>query len=900
MSGGPDLRHSGRPDWHVVDALFSELLELPADEREARLAERSGDDHALRAEVQRLLSAERRSTRFFAAAASGLGHLVEDALQQQDASPDEAVPQGIRRLGPYRLVRLLGRGGMASVWLAERADGAYDKTIAIKVLRHWIDGQDAVRRFVAERQILSSLAHPNIAPLLDGGTTDDGTPWLATEYVEGEPITAYCAARRLGVEARLDLFLQVADAVHHAHQKLVVHRDLKPSNILVDGQGRVRLLDFGIAKLLDPDAAAGQSPLTRTAQRPMTPEYAAPEQLAGGPVTTSTDIYQLGVLLYELLAGRRPQRMGSATTAGADTLPPSTVVRRDSESGEALTSSATGSTVQLARRLKGDVDLIVLKALHEVPERRYLSAAGMAEDIRNHLKGRAISARPESALDATRRFFRRRPWAAAAVLLALGLVVTLQVSAVRLGQERDAAQREAARVTEVKDLLVGLFRQADPMAEDALRGRETTIWDSIHAATRRVRADLHHDPALRAEMLGTLAMLHHYAGHMEEGAELLEEVVALHRVHDGPDSMSYAVAMAELARHWMKLDRREPAMAAIEDALEIVRRQAGDAGPGRTAVLLDAGDVLRAYGSLRDTEAVFREALALASDPGASDLGSRLAAANGLAEVLGEKGEYAEAEALTLGSIAAVETELGPDHARLTVPLAILGRTQRLLGRPAEAAATLERGLRIIEREYGDRYESTYSMRNNLVLALSAAGEQARAIGEMQILLEQRRVALGDDHLSVANTMQNLAVMQVLAGRYEEALELLEQVRAIYATSLAPDHYRQAFPLLTQAFIHLRQGTPQRAEAAARVALPILAGALPESHFAVGIAGCLLGEAELALGRREAAAARLAAALPVADAGQANTLPYVAHCRAAHALALALPSDPQARSVTAH
>jgi len=886
MAGGGEQRDRSRPDWHAVDALFTELLEFPENERAARLAERSGHDHALRAAVQRLLSAERRSDDAFAAAAAGLSRLVDDVLHTAEAPVDDAVPESIRRLGPYRLVRLLGRGGMSSVWLAERADGAYEKFVAIKVLRHWIDGQDAVHRFVAERQILSSLAHPNIAPLLDGGTTGDGTPWLATEYIDGEPITAYCEARRLGVEARLDLFLQVADAVHHAHQKLVVHRDLKPNNILVDRQGRVRLLDFGIAKLLDTEAMPGRSPLTRAAHRLMTPEYAAPEQLAGAAVTTGTDVYQLGVLLYELLAGRRPQRPAGNTNPGADTPPPSTAVRDKARATGSPAATLGVSPVQLARRLKGDLDLIVLKALHEQPERRYLSVAGLAEDVRNHLRGRAISARPESAFDATRRFFRRRPWAAAAVLLALGLVVTLQVSAVRLGQERNAAQREAARVTQVNDLLVGLFRQADPMAEDALHGRQTTIWDSIDASTRRVRAELHHDPALRAEMLGTLAMLHHYSGHMEEGAELLEEVVELHRVHDGPGSMAYAVGLAELARHWMKLDRRDDAMAAIEEAVAIARGHPEHEARGKVTVLLDAGDVLRVYGALSDVEAVFREALALASDPKVVDLGSRQAVVNGLAEILGELDEHADAAALAMASIDELERELGLEHARLIVPLSILGRSQRLLGQPEDAVLALERGLRIMEREYGDRYESTYSIRNSLVLALTAAGQQERAIAEMRVLLDQRREALGPDHRDVANTMQNLAVMLVLAGRPAEALELLEGVRASYAASLPPDNYRHAFPLLTESFIHLRQGAPELAEASARPALRILAGALPETHFAVGIAGCLLGEAELGLGRRDEAAVRLAAALPIADGGQANTLPYIAHCRAAHAAAL--------------
>ena len=888
MAVDDERRSPGRPDWHTVDALFTELLELPEQDRAARLAERCGEDHALHSAVSRLLSAERRSETAFEAVAGGLDQLVEAALQPR-ATEKDAVPEGIRRLGPYRLARLLGRGGMSSVWLAERADGAYQKTVAIKVLRRWIDGEDAVRRFVAERQILSSLTHPNIAPLLDGGTTDDGTPWLATEYIEGKPITAYCDSRRVGVEARLDLFLQVADAVHHAHQKLVVHRDLKPSNILVDGLGRVRLLDFGIAKLLDPESVPGEIGLTRAAHRPMTPEYAAPEQLAGGAITTATDVFQLGVLLYELLTGQRPSRPASQAVTGPATPPPSTAVLRDTTT-PAVNHAARGAATQLARRLKGDLDLIVMKALQEDPGRRYLSVAGLAEDIRNHLRGHAISARPESTLDATRRFFRRRPWAAVALALALGLVATLQVSAVRLGHERDAAQREAARVTQVKDLLIGLFRQADPMAEDGLRGRETTIWDSVQAATARVRGELHDDPVLRAEMLGTLAMLHHYAGDMEDSAALLQEVVALHREHDGYWSTPHAVALGELARQLTELDRRSEAMAAIEEALAIGERLPGDSAAARVAILLDAGEVHRAYGSLHEVEAVFRQALVLIGDRATAELTPWLVATNGLAEVLNELAKDDEAESLARVAIGVVERELGPEHPRMVAPLSILSRSQRAQGRPQEAVASLERGLRILERQYGDRYASTYSMRNNLALALAAAGEHGRAAAEMRILLEQRRTELGDGHLEVANIAQNLAVMLVLAGEFGEALRILDEVRGNYAASLPPDHYRQAFPLLTQSFIRLRQNLPAQAELTAQQALDILGGALPETHYALGIAGCLLGEAQLELGRKDEAFTRLAASLPIADAGQVNLLPYLAHCRSA--LAAVTPGEP--------
>jgi eukaryotic-like serine/threonine-protein kinase len=841
----------GSPDWRQVDALFTELLDIPEPDRAGRLTARCGEDLALREAVERLLAAEKRAASVFGSAAESVNQLVHAALR--DDAADDSVPESLRRLGPYRLLRLLGRGGMSSVWLAERDDGEFQRQVAIKLLRQWIDGEAGVRRFVAERQILSSLAHPNIVPLLDGGTTPDGTPWLATEYVEGATITAHCESRQLDVAARLALFLQVADAVHHAHQKLVVHRDLKPSNIMVDEPGRVRLLDFGIAKLLDPASLPGAMPLTRTAYRPMTPEYAAPEQAAGGAITTATDVYQLGILLCELLTGERPGRSTDRT-----------------------------------RKLRGDLDVIVQKATQQDPAQRYLSAAALADDIRRHLEGRAIAARPESGLEAMARFFRRRPWAAVALALAIGLGVTAQVSAIRYSQQRDAAQREAARAQQVKDVLLGIFRQADPGAGDALRGRETTVWDYARAAAARARAELAADPGLLAELLATLAMLQHYSGDMSEGAALLEEAVQLHRAHDGPQSASYAVALAELGRHWSKLNRLDEAAAAVAEAVAAAGKLPDEQQSAAVAVLVDAGDVYRTLGRLNDAASAYREARELLDEGAWTSLDTQLAINNGLAEVLIALDEHVEAGALASELIARIELELGPGHARLIAPLSALGQVQRRLGQPEEAVRSFERGLRLLEREYGPGYESTRNMRNNLILALAAAGEHARAVSEMRVLIGQRRELGGDGDLEVANSLQNLGVMLVLAGEPEEALATLQQASASYALALPPVHLRHAFPLLTQAYIWLRLDSPHAAEPLAMRAEEILLETLPAGHYAVGVARCLAGEAQLATGRRDEAMERLSAGVQAVAASPAGLLPYADYCRAAYDSALAV------------
>jgi eukaryotic-like serine/threonine-protein kinase len=869
-----------RPDWREIDAIFTELLDVPESRRAAVLAERCGHDPALHAAVERLLAAERRSAGAFSAAAGAIDQFVEEALRPHE--PEEvAVPERIRRLGPYLVSRLLGRGGMASVWLADRADGQFEKTVAIKILRQWIDGEDGLRRFLVERQILSSLTHPNIVPLLDGGTADDGTPWLATEYIEGEPITDYCEARGLGVEARLDLFLQVIDAVHHAHQKLIVHRDLKPSNILVDAQGRVRLLDFGIAKLLE-NAGDPRAQLTRTAYRPMTPEYAAPEQFGGGAITTATDIYQLGVLLYELLAGQRPPPAG---TGARDTLPPSTAIRRATDAG--MAKATRRAALRLARRLQGDLDLIVLKALQEDPERRYPSAAALAEDIRNHLRSQPISARPESALDTLRRFFRRRPWAGVATALAGVLIFTGAVAAVQIAVQRDNALREAQRANQVSELLLDLFRQTNPWNPDGLRGRETTVWESVDAATARVREELQFDDALRARMLGVLADLHFFAGRIEESAGLLAEVAALYRGGRATDASHFLQAVAQLARQQMMLNRREEALATADEAERLLGELRGVTPKAQLDALLAVGDVRYNNGQPADAERLMREAQALAAQHPEIDPVTRFNATSNLAQVVGGQGRAAEAAELARAVITAAERELGDEHVSLFVPLAVLGNSQRMLGQPQEAVASLERGLAILEREYGPAFESTVNMRNNLVLALAAAGHYARAHDEMVGLIAQQREQLAPEHPWLANALLNLAVIHVLSGQYPEALAALDEMRVIHAASLGPEDVRHAFPLLTEAFIHLRRDDPDTAARLAQQALAAFEGRLPETHFAVGVAGCLAGEAALVQGRHEAAATRLAAALPVAEAGPGHLLPYLENCRTALAAAAA-------------
>ncbi len=867
MDGRNPAGHQPTTDWQSVDRLFSAALELPESERSAFVARQCGDDVGLRGAVEQLLDAEQRSATLFTAVGDERDELLREAFDEPAADSRAAARIG-EHLGPWRLTALLGEGGMAWVYLAERADGRWQQQVAVKLLRTAALATDA-RRLVAERQILSTLEHPNIARLLDGGTTRDGQPYLVTEYVRGQPINTYCDAHRLGVERRLELFVQVATAVHHAHQKLVVHRDLKPSNILVDDEGRVRLLDFGIAKLLEPEALPGIVAPTRTGLRPMTPEYAAPEQIDGGAITTVTDVYQLGLLLHELLTGVRPQRtpLGTASTDAAGSVPrPSTQVPRGG--GTEIPLDAR----RLSRRLRGDLDVILQTALRDEPARRYASAAAMAADVRAHLAGHAISARPDSPWYLLKRFARRSPFAAAAAMLLVlafaGWAASLQVYSVRLAEQRDAAAREAERATRAKSLLIDLFRQTDPLQQDTIGGKDVTVWESLDGATNRMRDTLAAEPELLADLLATVASLQERAGRFESARDLLLQVVELERSGDGSPSARLVAALGDLGAAERQLSNTEAARAHITGTV--------------TATLLGAAQFEQHLGSQPAAEALYQRALARLDESGADDHATRIDALEGYGSTLSRLGRFAEAEQRLQQALTLAEAEYGSQHSRLVPVLTSLGIALDGQGPPGRSAELHRRALDITREHRGDDHTITLALRNNLAIALGAAGDRDGEQRQLRELLDARLRLQGKDHPLVGTAYQNLAASLAKTGQFDEALTLLARARATFTVALPGSHVR-AFPWLTEALIHLRRQDPASAARAAESAHEVLAAALPVGHYATGAAECLLGEARLALGERDAAAPLIASGM-VALAPRPDGDDYRLRCEAAQAL----------------
>ncbi|HKT58436.1 MAG TPA: serine/threonine-protein kinase [Gemmatimonadales bacterium] len=444
--------------WERVEALFHAAAPLGPDERRALLAREAADDPGLAAEVGRLLSAHDRAGAFIQAPAVALAASLEPV--------EEVVPAG-RRIGAYRIIREIGRGGMGTVYLAERADDAFTQQVAIKLIKRGMDTDQVLTRFRAERQILASLDHANIARLLDGGTTDDDLPYFAMEYIEGQPIDAYADAQRLSIAERLQVFLQVCGAVSYAHQHLIVHRDIKPVNILVTADGAPKLLDFGIAKVLQAD---DDSTATATGLRMLTPEYASPEQVEGRHATTVSDVYSLGVVLYELLTGRSPYRTRSRSpveiaeaVCTTEPVRPSAAVgegegslagrRRSGLADDRAAATGLGSTDRLRRRLRGDLDTIVLTALRKEPGRRYQSVEQLSSDIRRHLDGLPVRARPDTFRYRAGKFVRRnRGMVAAGALVGLALIGGTIATAWQAREARAAQARAERRFNDVRKL----------------------------------------------------------------------------------------------------------------------------------------------------------------------------------------------------------------------------------------------------------------------------------------------------------------------------------------------------------------------------------------------------------------------------------------------------------------
>jgi serine/threonine-protein kinase len=803
--------------WYRLESAFHAGATRPAGERTAALDQYCGDDPELRAEVEALFAADERADTF-----------IENAVEAGAEALTGAVDPG-RRIGPYRLIRLLGRGGMCSVYLAARVDAEFRKRVAIKVVRRGMDTHDILRRFRTERQILAGLDHPNIARLFDGGTTEDGLPFFVLEAIDGLPIDAYCDQHRLSVTQRLHLFREVCSAVHDAHRNLVVHRDLKPSNLLVTSEGVPKLLDFGIAKLLKPELTEGTLASTGHLSRLMTPHYASPEQVTGGPITTASDTYSLGVLLYELLTGQRPYRVAEDEEQIRHLIclqepeKPSAIVGRErsTHAPSALDrqelAKARGVTPkQLQRILRGDLDKIILMALRQEPSRRYGSVQQLAEDIERYQAGMPVIARRVTMGYRSAKFIRRHRLGAFAVATIAGLIiallVTLVVQSAKVRRERDRVRQSAALVSH-------LFEIADP---GEVRGSTITARELLDRGVEGI-GELD-DTLDTGRVLDTLARLYEKLGLHSRAVPLRRRALRIYRQSFHAVSEPLAVAASDLARSLALNGDFAVSEPLFREALEIYRRLYSGSHPRILDGINNLGLIEHDLGDYARAEMLYDESLALQRESGETDsflLGNR-------ALLHDDLGEYRAAEALYRRMLHDIEERRGRDHEESAYALDYLGMTIHARGRFDEGEALVREALAIRLRKLDDGHLDTARSRTHLGRLLTERGRLEAAETLLRRGLERRLARFGERHTDVAASLEALAAWHAARGDHDQAEGLYHRALEIYRRELPAQHPIAASTMIALGRLLSSHGGCAEAEPLLREALAIRRRRLPE------------------------------------------------------------------------
>ncbi len=765
-------------EWRKVDQLFQAAVELPPDKREPFLDVACAGDAELRRQVDELVAADGRST-------NALGGAVRAEVSALAESTADSWTG--KRIGPYELFRKLGEGGMGAVYLAGRVDDEFRQQVTIKLIKAGMDSAGILRRFRNERQILASLTHPTLARLIDGGTTESGQPYFVMEYIVGEPIDDYCDHHKLTIDERLELFCKICAAVQFAHQNLVVHRDLKPVNILVTEDGEPKLLDFGIAKLLNPELAAlTVTPTGIDLAQPMTVPYASPEQVRGTPVTTVTDVYSLGVLLYELLTGHRPYRFRGFSPLEVERVicetepeKPSTAVRREAESndGKPLTAKTvsalrSGRPEALRRKLSGDLDNIVLMAMRKEPQRRYASAEQLADDIRRHQAGRPVIARPATVVYRAGKFMRRNKLVVAFAASIVVFAIVMTVQSVRTARQRDVAVLERARAEEISEFLVDLFQVPDPLTPDS-GDKEVTAREILDRGARRVERELVDQPQVQAKLMSTIGETFWGLGHFDAAQEWLEKALRIQeRLFDG-DHVDLADSLNALAVVLRSKGERELARAMFDRVLTMRKRLLGSDHIDVAETMFNLGQSNLTQGEYDAAEEVFRQLLPIIRRLLGEGHHFVTLTMNDLALALHFKGDLEASESLYLQALARYR-RLDKPHTEEAKTLGNYGALLQSKGDYEGAEQRYHEALGLFARRFGDdRYPPAGVVSSKLASLLVETGDYRGAEARSEEALDILRHRLPPSHPRVARAQSHLGAAYSGLGRFAEAEPLL-------------------------------------------------------------------------------------------------------------------------------
>jgi serine/threonine protein kinase/Tfp pilus assembly protein PilF len=806
-----------------IQSLFLDAAELPVAERPAFLDTECGEDGELMAEVLALLEED-----------SQRGSLLDGDVAQVADRVLAELPASLasKEFGPYRLKHVLGEGGMGVVYLAERAD--LGSLVAIKILRDaWLS--PARRdRFESEQRTLAQLNHPSIARIYDAGVLDDGTPWFVMEYVEGVSITSYSETHNCSIDERLRLFRSVCEAVQYAHGHAIIHRDLKPSNVLVKAGGGISLLDFGISKQLESrDQPADQ---TRTELRLMTPAYAAPEQIRGAQVGVFTDVYALGLILYELLAGRGPFDLSSRTPGEAEHL----IMEQEAESPSAAARRSGDSRAWSAGKSSwADLDVLCMAALRKDPERRYRSIEALIRDADHYLNGEPLEARPDTLRYRVGKFVRRNRRAVSAA--AVGMVVVAALIAfftIRLAIARNAAVAAVARMDRVQQFMLNLFEGGDKSAGPADGLRVASLIDRGVKEAQTLKTD----PEVQAQLYLTLGSIDQKLGNLPQADALLNSAFDERKKLLGPEHAE--VAESELALGLLRVDqaRLDEAERLIRDGLEKTKRARPRDDHAVAKATAALGKVLEARGSYDQAIPLLEEAVRLQSGPDTAslDLASSL---KELADTQFYAGHYDVCDTLTRRTLAMHRRILGERHPLVADDLINLGAVEFERGRYPEAESWYRQALAINEGWYGHDHPETASTLSMLGRALVFEKRYDEAVDLVEQALAIQERVYGKSHPKVANVLNELGTVALQRGKLDDAESRFGRMVEIYKSVYGDHHYLTALALANLASVYLARNDYTGAERMFRDVIQRYAETLPPDHQFRAIAQIKLGRA---------------------------------------------------------
>jgi serine/threonine-protein kinase len=776
-------------DWSIIEKIVDQALEVPFEKREQFIRDKCGNDSHLRQKILSYLNSIQQSTSFFSKADKALSTVINTSASSRSAFTSKLIGSVIDK---YEIVDLISHGGMGTVFLAQRVDGVYEQTVALKIVRHGMETPENICRFEKEREILAGLNHPNIARLIDGGVTDFGLPYLVMEYVDGTPIDEYCENNKLTISQRIELVISLCNAVQFAHNNLVIHRDLKPANILIDKNGHVKILDFGIAKLVE-DRIDFEDESEVTSTHAVTPAYAAPEQITGNSVTTSTDTYSMGVLLYKLLVGVTPFNLndvspfsGREKIVNQEPLKPSLKFSQlTTEQRNKFSKSRLVSASKLFKILKVDLDAILLKSLRKEACKRYQTIDNLVEDLKRYLSNKPVFAHQGSFSYRTKKLVRRnykQIFVAAAIIL---LSVTFAIfHSNRITEEKNIAQYEAMKTAEISSLLFDLFEANTP---DQSLGETVTAQELLERGLNRAEK-LVNQPELQAQMFGVIGKVYLKIGNVSKSKSLIDKSVDIYTRVYGKEHPETALAIASQALVQSSIGNYSDAEMLYDYALGVLEDHSGAYLNKYTDSINEQGYVLRRQGKYEEAEEVFRKNYNLLKDQHGELNPKVVAALNGVGVTQFNRGYYERAENIFREVLEKRIQIYGDTHPDIAESKNSLGALLMNLGQFKEAEKLFEDAFYLRNRILGENHPKTLLTLNNLAILQRDRGKFDLSATSFEKVISKKEKRFGTNTVASAISYFSYGELLLMMERFEEANTQFNKSLQIFEDFLGDDH----------------------------------------------------------------------------------------------------------------